>query len=95
MKPEQRILELMTATGKPLVISGVTVHRWFHAMPSGRPQVGVWPTLSEKPSAYQAEVAGRRVSIRAALHLLRTRQVRPRRNWRIRAYCDLAKEASP
>ena len=78
---EERIIRLMRETGAQLRISGIDVTRWRAGSPPwdternrySRLQTGVTPLLSQKPSAYRADVIGQRVSITAARSLINER----------------------
>lgn len=91
---EERIIRLMRETGAPLRVSGIAVKRWRTGIPPwdserqrySRLQCGVSPLLSEKRSAYRADVLGQRVSIEAAWSLMRKNIIERERPWRIRGH---------
>lgn len=100
IRGEEKILLLMGATDQPLVITGVRVQKWRDRQPPFDPKlgryvgalhVGVTPLLSHCRAAYQAEIAGRRVSVQAAWSLIKKGQITPERRWHIRGRFRLAR----
>lgn len=84
----ESVIALMRQTGQPVILSGVAVRK-NRARDPGRLQVFVAPSASDKPTAYRAEVAGKRVDVRSVLSLLADQRIITRRGWRVRTRCYL------
>jgi hypothetical protein len=86
---ERRIVDLMTASGRPLVISAKKVLRSSVVGRRFAPML-----LVDQPSDYEATIDGTPVSARAAVQLMRAGIIRRVRPWRVRGRFNLTRRAA-
>lgn len=78
------IVDLMRSTGSPLVVRAMIVKKWRFRRSQQWLQVGVAPTLRDRPGAYRAFVGTQRVPIRSAVSLMNDITIRAVRPWHVK-----------